>query len=493
MVRPQRDESADAPRPAGPSLRWLAIVSASLVGVLALTVLVGLLVSSTRLTHSIRDVERNTRAVALATEIDRSLRDYHRVANLWAAERDQRHDEARRASEEVLLDVVLEASVKSDSVREAQLVADFARDLELYLERRRELEAQIPALDGLVTAVRPSLERALDSAALLRRYQEARLHRGQVAASELNRVVLTIAALSGLLLVGSLFGAVAGVQRQVLAPLSQIRHAMQRFDTGEFESRATEAGTREICEIAITFNDMADTIGRRRQDMLAFLAGVAHDLRTPIAAVKLAWQGLLRTGLPVEPTQLERLDRQLDRLARMVGDLLDAVRIEAGELALEPEDIDLRLSTYEMVEIYRLTSPAHAVRLELPEEPVEVRADPLRLEQVTSNLLSNAIKYSPEGGEVNVRVLVVGKEAELVVSDQGIGIPEEELPNLFMPFRRGVSSKGVSTGAGLGLSVVRRILSAHGGRIDVQSTPGRGSTFRVRLPLAPETTTGAME
>jgi signal transduction histidine kinase len=232
---------------------------------------------------------------------------------------------------------------------------------------------------------------------------------------------------------------------------------------------------------------MADTIERRRTDMLAFLGGIAHDLRNPISALKLSWQSLLRQPTPIPPPQLERLDRQLDRLARMVGDLLDSVRIEAGQLELALEDFDLRESAREMVELYAPSSPIHTITLDVPDQPVEIRADPLRIEQVFSNLISNAIKYSPEGGFVAVRVAFADHEAELSVTDEGVGIAPESLPYLFVSFRRGAEIKDVAAGAGLGLSVVNRIVTAHCGQIEVESTPGEGSTFRVRLPLAPRT------
>jgi signal transduction histidine kinase len=176
------------------------------------------------------------------------------------------------------------------------------------------------------------------------------------------------------------------------------------------------------------------------------------------------------------------LERQLGRLTRMVGDLLDASRIEAGELELNVEEVDLRKVAREVVELYAPTSPAHQVELEAPEQPVRVRADPLRLEQVVSNLVSNAIKYAPEGGPVKVVVGVEGDEAVLAVKDRGVGIPPEEIPDLFLPFRRRAMTRNLAPGAGLGLSVVRRILQAHGGRIEVESVQGTGSTFRIRLP-----------
>jgi two-component system, OmpR family, sensor histidine kinase MtrB len=495
VVSLKRNGDADKERSPGPSLRTLSLASALVVGVLSLSVIIGLVVSTVLLTRSTHEVERAARGLYLAADLDRSLRDHHRLANLWAADRDRQHHEARRASIADLRRMIADAAIQSDSVREARLVASFSDDVETYIGKRREIEARVSGLDGVVIFVRPHLERALDSVDRLESYQEDRMHRDYGLVDVLNRATLVVVILSGTLLLGTLVAVVWGVNQLVLVPLAQVRRAMQHFEDGDAEARADESGSREICEIARTFNEMADTIGRRRQDLLTFLAGVAHDLKNPISALKLGYQGIMSLPAPIEPRQLKRLtrlNRQLDRLTRMVDDLFDAVRVEAGELGLEPMQMDLRTSVRDMVELYGPTSPAHTMSLELPDASVDLRADPLRIEQVISNLLSNAIKYSPRGGPVNIRVLIVGEEAELVVSDQGIGIADEDLPNIFVPFRRGSGSKEVSAGAGLGLSVVHRIVTAHGGSIAVESTPGSGSTFRVRLPLVPRGGTDAV-
>src|SRR5690606_31960016 len=119
--------------------------------------------------------------------------------------------------------------------------------------------------------------------------------------------------------------------------------------------------------------------------------------------------------------------------------------------------------------------PEHQITAHLPDERVEIQGDPLRLEQVVSNLLSNAIKFSPGGGPVRIDVTMEGSDVVLSVSDRGVGIPREELPSMFLPFRR--RRPDIAPGAGLGLSVVRHIVAAHGGSIDVQSDPGAGTTF----------------
>jgi signal transduction histidine kinase len=474
--------------PLRPSLRMLSATSIGLVAVLALTVIVGLIIGSTLLVRALQDVEHDAQAVTRATSLEGALRDYHRFANLWWADDDPSVEEARSTFEHDLRAMLEDAALASTTVYEAQLVTTLEGDMDAYLARRRDLEARDLTLDEVLVRLRPALERVLESSAALRTYHEIELHRDHAAAHSASRAMLVVAILAGGLLLGALAGVLVGVQGLVLHPLAGVTKTMERFVGGDTSARAHQGGSREIDEVARTFNGMAETIEKRRHDMLGFLGGIAHDLRNPITALKLSWQSLLRRYPTAEAaSQLELIDRQLDRLARMVGDLLDAVRIEAGELELELEDLDLRAAARDMCELYGPTSPAHTVTLDVPEQPVEIRADPLRIEQVISNLLSNAIKYSPTGGNVAVQVVLVDHEAELSVSDEGVGIAPESLPYLFASFRRGTETKDVSAGAGLGLSVVNRIVTAHCGHIEVESTPGRGSTFRVRIPLAPRT------
>jgi len=289
---------------------------------------------------------------------------------------------------------------------------------------------------------------------------------------------------STVLLVVGLATVVLGVRSLVLRPVYDLQEAMRRFRTGDAEAKAREGPASEVRELAATFNDMADTITHQRRDLLTFLAGIAHDLRNPLSALKMAVHALERDPAAITPERFRRLDRQIDRLTRMVGDLLDAARIEAGQLELQLEDMDLREAAQTIVDLYTPTTATHEVSLRAPDRPVIIRGDSLRIEQVFSNLLSNAIKYSPTGGPVEVSVAADGKEAALAVSDQGVGIPPEDLSNIFMPFQRRGATAAIAPGVGLGLSIVRRIVDAHGGRIDVESTPGIGSTFQVRLPIA---------
>jgi signal transduction histidine kinase len=218
---------------------------------------------------------------------------------------------------------------------------------------------------------------------------------------------------------------------------------------------------------------------------MTFLGGVAHDLKNPLCALRMAVSGFEREEPQPEGhtrQTLELVGRQTTVLERMVGDFLDIARIEAGQLELHFETADLRELARAVAEMFRGWSALHPVELSLPDAPVTVRCDALRIEQAIVNLLSNAIKYSPEGGPVKVAVTLTDSEAVLAVGDRGIGIPPDGQRRIFEPFTRLGLSRESIPGAGLGLYIVQKIMVAHGGRVEVDSAPGVGSTFRLRLP-----------
>jgi two-component system sensor histidine kinase MtrB len=270
-------------------------------------------------------------------------------------------------------------------------------------------------------------------------------------------------------------------------PILQLAECMERFGRGDHEARAIERGALELREMCRHFNEMADAIAAQRHAQMAFLGGVAHDLRNPLSALQMSVVLLLANRslcADAENRQaIERIGRQIKRLDRMVGDFLDGAKIEAGLLELRIEVYDARTIVEEVVELFEGLSAKHPLRVRTPDEALLICCDHLRLEQVLTNLISNAIKYSPAGGVVEIELRPHAGELELSVTDHGVGIPEEDRMALFEPFRRGGLSSEAVPGVGLGLYVVRKIVEAHHGRIEVESAPGRGSTFRVYLPL----------
>ena len=232
---------------------------------------------------------------------------------------------------------------------------------------------------------------------------------------------------------------------------------------------------------------------RKRLERLKseFLASVSHELRTPLASI-MGFVELLLGEEPGEltPTQREFLEIMLEsshRLLGMVNDILDVSRIEVGDLDLRTQRIRLEEVVARAVRSARHLAESKEIALELemgPPLPI-IKGDPERLEQVMDNLLNNAVKFTPRGGEITVRVQSRQPyEVQVEVTDTGIGIPSADMPHLFSRFHRGenVAPQAIP-GAGLGLHITQAIVTEHGGRIEVESKVGKGSTFRFTLPF----------
>jgi two-component system, OmpR family, sensor histidine kinase MtrB len=297
-----------------------------------------------------------------------------------------------------------------------------------------------------------------------------------------NRAVLLIA----LVLLSTIMVVLIWLWRLAFRPVLNIRDAMTEFAAGRKSARALESGPAELRSIAVQFNRMASALSRQQEEQLVFLAGVAHDLRNPLSPLKLAAATLGGDGpLPPEDRVRATLDivrRQVDRLDRMVGDLLDASRIEAGQLELQLKECDAGLLAREVFELFQTASPRHRLDLHLPESAVPMRCDAFRIEQVLNNIVSNAIKYSPDGGTVKILVRADEASAVFEIADEGLGIRPEDIPSIFQPFRRVGKVDPKIPGIGLGLSVARHIVAAHGGNIDVKSRSGAGTVFFVTIP-----------
>jgi PAS domain S-box-containing protein len=227
---------------------------------------------------------------------------------------------------------------------------------------------------------------------------------------------------------------------------------------------------------------MRDIAERREVERIQqeFLAVTTHELRSPLTGIKGNAQ-LMKRREGYSERGVDAIITETERLERFINDLLLASQIQNDRLALAHEELDLVAAARGAID--SLGREDAGIRLESDSEPVMVYADPHRLSQVLMNLLTNALKYSPEGARVTVRVTRTEGEAHLSVEDQGVGIPPDALPHLFDRFFRVSKTSGQVHGLGLGLYISRRIVDAHGGQIEVQSEPGRGSTFTVRLPI----------
>ncbi len=236
---------------------------------------------------------------------------------------------------------------------------------------------------------------------------------------------------------------------------------------------------------------LRDVTRERELDQMKsqLLATVSHELRTPLASIKGFATTLLRQDIEWDEASrrefLSIIDNESDRLSELIGNLLDMSRIEAGTLRVEPETMDLRTVVQDTLAEFQVMTHLHRFAADLPAQLPLVFADPRRTRQVLRNLLENAVKYSPQGGEVGVQATVDGPLAQVSVADQGLGIDEQYLDQIFARFYQvdSASTRQVG-GAGLGLAICKAIVEAQGGRIWAESQLGVGSTFHFTVPIA---------
>jgi two-component system, OmpR family, sensor histidine kinase MtrB len=410
--------------------------------------------------------------------------------------------ESVRLAEEAQVDLLLHGQADNPLVRQdlAGGMLDKLSEAEAYVATEREGEVLDTAIARVQDYVHGSRDPSVTADQLVALHADAytaigdlvsvNVSQAQAAvrlAARLDDAANVVGLAVALLVVGVTGVLVYWVHGPLARPVLDLAGAMNRFGQGDHATRTVVTGPREVREMAERFNQMAAQIEQQRLHQQAFLAGVAHDLRNPVSVLLLATEAA-RSDPSIPPDHrarrvLDRTARQLSRLERLISDVLDSIDAVNLELRLEP--CDLRDIVRFTVDLFMETAPRHQLVLSLPPDPVETQADPLRVEQVATNLISNAIKYSPEGGRIEIAVGRRGDDAVLTVADHGLGMSPAARALLFTPFHRDLS-RATIPGMGLGLFVARRIVDAHGGTIDVDTTPGEGSTFRVFLPSARE-------
>jgi len=266
-------------------------------------------------------------------------------------------------------------------------------------------------------------------------------------------------------------------------PLRRLTESARRMQRGELDVRVAPAGAPELRELGQAFNRLAETLEHLEQIRRDAAADVAHELRTPLAGIVSRIEAAQDGVLPDEHANLEAMHTEALRLARLIEDLGKLAEAQQPGLTLKKEPIDLRELVDERARIYTDQLQAKGIVLEERLGAASAYGDRGRIVQIVDNLLSNALRYTDAGGTVTIELSKRDGDAQLDVSDTGIGIAGEDLPYIFERFWRGERSRARRTGgAGIGLAIVSELVRAHGGRIDVQSKPGEGSRFRVTLP-----------
>jgi two-component system phosphate regulon sensor histidine kinase PhoR len=246
-----------------------------------------------------------------------------------------------------------------------------------------------------------------------------------------------------------------------------------------------------VAGIWLVMEDVSEL--RRLQRIRAeFIDNLSHELRTPLTTVSLLAETLVReadqAGEAIPPRMRDRIGKievETDHLVQMVEELLDLSRIESGGPLLMLDEVDLGRLTVASVERLRLFAERQGVdlRTEVPESVPAVRGNEDRLGQVLVNLLHNAVKFSPDGGDVVVRVAVTAEDVIVSVQDHGVGVPKADQARVFERFYKADKARRRGGGTGLGLAIARHVVEAHGGRIRLESEEGRGSTFSFALPI----------
>lgn len=289
------------------------------------------------------------------------------------------------------------------------------------------------------------------------------------------------------------------VARRVLAPLQHMRRATQRIAEGHYEERVPVPGSPdhpdELGELALHFNRMAERLAQTETLRRRLIGDVAHELRTPLTTIQGYLEGLMDGVLEPDQATYRLIYDEVRRLHRLVEDLQELSRVEEGafRLQMRPEGVADLLA--EAVQRWQAAYAEKGVRLavEVPPHLPLVLADTERVQQVLNNLLANALRYTPAGGQVTLSAHRQGEMVAIAVRDTGIGIPAEHLPHLFERFYRGDPSRSrAHGGSGIGLTIARGLVEAHGGRIWAESDgPGKGSCFTFTLPIAPRGRDGA--
>jgi two-component system, OmpR family, sensor kinase len=300
---------------------------------------------------------------------------------------------------------------------------------------------------------------------------------------ELRRAALLLAGVGGLILALGLAGGwwLAG---RAIHPINDISAAAAKIAAGDLSQRINLADTEnELGRLGTVLNSTFDRLGAALEEQKQFTADAAHELRTPVSVVLTQTQTALnreRTAAEYRET-VESCQRAAQRMRRLIESLLELARLDAGQEPMKRERVNLVSTTLDCTKLVQPLADQRKVQIYYEVPPLECVGDAERLGQVITNLLTNAVNYNVENGEVRIAGESKNGTAIITVSDTGPGIPAEDLPHIFKRFYRAEKSRS-SGRSGLGLSISKAIIDAHGGALDVISESGKGTTFTIRLP-----------
>ena len=276
--------------------------------------------------------------------------------------------------------------------------------------------------------------------------------------------------------------------RIVTKPVSALTYTIKKMGQGDLSVRVPVRGSGELRELAVSYNTMAQQLESLDKSRNQFVSNASHELKTPLTTMKILLENMLyQPDMPQELREefMQDINHEIDRLSSVVTDLLTLTQMDNQRMELHRTSVSL---TELCEETLRKLQPiaeqrSHTIVSSIAENVVG-EVDESKLLQVMYNLTDNAIKYTPDGGTITVTLSQTATQAVFAVSDTGVGISDEDLTHIFDRFYRVDKARSrESGGTGLGLSIVRQLVALHGGQITVDSTPGKGSTFTVTLPI----------
>lgn len=277
--------------------------------------------------------------------------------------------------------------------------------------------------------------------------------------------------------------------RSVIAPVSAMSFATQRIADGRYDERVQVNGADELAQLATRFNLMAEKLNQIEAMRRRLIGDVSHELRTPLTAIKGSMEGLIDGVLPATDETFQLVHAEADRLNRLVDDLQELSRVEARayQLDIRAVNVSALVQTVSKRLAPRFESKRISLNLELTPDLPRILADEDRAIQILTNLTGNALQYTPDGGKITISAKRLDSEVQISIRDTGIGIPSEHLSHIFDRFYRVDKSRSRQSGggSGIGLTIARALVEAHGGGIWVESAGiEKGSTFAFTLPIA---------
>ncbi|HYX34550.1 MAG TPA: HAMP domain-containing sensor histidine kinase [Oligoflexus sp.] len=471
-------------------LKAFATIVLSILSVLTVGVSAALIGMTTALHGTSTKLLESKRSITASLELKNTLLNFAHKDLLWISTGDTRHLGMRREAQENMVRLFEEIRHYTASEHEAHLIHSATTAVDSYIDERTRIGATPFNVISPAEQLSEKFEEAarnLQSLSLLNieqaeaAYMASSMYNKQANLLGISITVLFLATVPLLSLV---------LRESLYKPMRKLAQVMQDFRQGG-SIYSVRSGIDELQKISDAFVEMATEIQKQKETRVQYLAAAAHDLRNPISAIKMGADITVARYNDVIPSQvlqlLQVIQRQATHLNRMIGDLLDTVRSEGGEIELNRDIQDLGLIVKECCALFCNYSQDHRITISIGATPVFAHVDASRISQVVNNLISNAIKYSPYGGEVLVTLSVETNDAVLSVKDSGIGIADNERDSIFQPFRRANATRDTIPGVGLGLFASKKIVLSHGGRIDLASEIGSGSTFMVRIPIGPPT------